>query len=102
MESVSQARRGEAIDGDEAVVRTTLPLDHGRQMPLDYKMHSTGDRWQVYDFSIDGISLVGNYRSQFNKVIRTSSYGDLVAKLKSRQAEFSEPSAGPAGDKTAR
>lgn len=88
---------GEAIDGDQAVVRTMLPLAHGHQMPLDYKMHSTDDRWQVYDVSIDGISLVGNYRAQFNKVIRTSSYGDLVAKLKSRQAGFSEPSAAPAG-----
>jgi len=94
--------RGEAIDGDQAVVKTMLPLDHSRQMPLDYKMQNTDDRWKVYDFSIDGISLVGNYRSQFNKVIRTESYGALVAKLKSRQAEFSDPSAAPIGDKTAR
>jgi phospholipid transport system substrate-binding protein len=92
----------ESIDGDQAVVRTTLPLDHGRQIPLDYKMHNTNDRWRVYDLSIDGISLVGNYRAQFNKVIRTESYGILVAKLKARQAEFSEPSAAPAGVRTAR
>ena len=49
----------------------------------------------VYDISIDGISLVANYRAQFNKVIRTSSYTGLVTKLKPQQAEFSAPSASP-------
>jgi phospholipid transport system substrate-binding protein len=77
----------EKVDGDYAIVRTTLPLGPGREMPIDYRMHSTDDRWQVYDLSIDGISLVGNYRAQFNKIIRTSSYGALVAKFKSLQAE---------------
>ena len=85
--------RGEKVDGDYAVVETTLPFGQGREMPIDYRMHSTGDRWKVYDLSIDGVSLVGNYRSQFNKIIRTSSYEVLIAKFKSNQAEFSSPSA---------
>jgi phospholipid transport system substrate-binding protein len=93
--------RGETVDGDLATVRTSLPLGHGREMPLDYRMHIMDTRWRVYDISIDGISLVGNYRAQFNKVIRTSSYGELVAKLRANRAEFSTPSASPAG-KTAR
>lgn len=80
--------QGEKVDGDYAVVRTTLPLGPGREMPIDYRMHSTDDRWQVYDLSIDGISLVGNYRAQFNKIIRTSSYEALVAKFKSHRTEF--------------
>jgi phospholipid transport system substrate-binding protein len=87
--------RGETVDDDYAVVQTTIPLSNGGKMPLDYRMHNTRDRWQVYDISIDGISLVANYRAQFNKVIRTSSYTGLVAKLKSQQAEFSAPSASP-------
>jgi phospholipid transport system substrate-binding protein len=94
--------RGETIDGDQAVVQTTLFLNHGGEMPLDYRMHNTSDRWQVYDVNIDGISLVGNYRAQFNKIIRSSSYETLVAKLKSRQAEFSTPSAAPSGLKSER
>ena len=84
--------QGERIDGDYAVVRTTLPLSSGNQLPIDYSMHSTDDRWQVYDLSIDGISLVANYRAQFNKIIRTSSYEALVAKFKSHQAELAAPS----------
>jgi phospholipid transport system substrate-binding protein len=87
--------RGETLDDDYAIVQTTIPLSNGSKMPLDYRMHNTRDHWLVYDISIDGISLVANYRAQFNKVIRTSSYTALVTKLKSQQAEFSAPSASP-------
>jgi phospholipid transport system substrate-binding protein len=52
-------------------------------------MHLKGDRWLVYDVEIEGVSLVANYRSQFNKIIRTSSYDELVRKLKTRQGEVS-------------
>ncbi len=94
--------QGETVDDDYAVVRTTIPLPRGNEMPLGYRMHNTSGRWQVYDLSIDGISLAANYRAQFNKIIRTSSYEDLVARLKSNQAEFSAPSASPSGGKAAR
>jgi phospholipid transport system substrate-binding protein len=89
--------QGEQIDGEYAVVRTTLPLSSGREMPIDYRMHRTDDRWQVYDLSIEGISLVANYRAQFNKIIRTSSYEALIAKIKSHQAELAASSAAPGG-----
>jgi phospholipid transport system substrate-binding protein len=87
--------RGETVDGDLASVRTTIPLSNGSEMPLEYRMHTADARWQVYDLSIDGISLVSNYRSQFNKVIRTDSYETLVTRLRSHQAEFS--AAAPSG-----
>jgi phospholipid transport system substrate-binding protein len=87
--------RGETVDGDLASVRTTIPLSNGSEMPLEYRMHTADARWQVYDLSIDGISLVSNYRSQFNKVIRTDSYETLVTRLKSHQTEFS--AAAPSG-----
>ena len=44
-----------------------------------------GDRWVVYDVSVEGVSLVANYRAQFNKVIQTSSYQVLVDKLRSKR-----------------
>ena len=92
----------DVIEGDHAVVRTTLLLGKGSQMALDYRMHRTRDRWQVYDLSIDGISLVASYRSQFNKIVRTDSYEALVARLKSRQVGFAAPAAGPTGGKPGR
>jgi phospholipid transport system substrate-binding protein len=87
---------GETIDGDLAAVRTAIPLSSGKAMPLEYRMHNAGARWQVYDLSIDGISLVSNYRAQFNKIIRIESYETLVTKLQSHQTEFS-PAASPSG-----
>lgn len=80
--------QAETVDGDYAVVQTTIPLTHGDTMPLGYRMRQTGGRWKVYDLSIDGISLVGNYRAQFNRIIRTSSYEDLIASLKANQTQF--------------
>jgi len=94
--------RGETMDAGHAVVQTTVSLSNGSEMPLDYRMHKPRDRWQVYDLSLDGISLVANYRAQFNKIIRTSSYETLVARLKSKQAEFSVPSAASADTRAAR
>ena len=85
--------QGDTVDGGQAVVRTTLALSKGGNMSLDYRMHQPRDRWQVYDINIDGISLVANYRAQFNKIIRTESYEALVVRLKSHQTNFSAPSA---------
>lgn len=90
------------VDGSQAVVQTTLLLGKGGQMSLDYRMHHPRDRWQVYDLSIDGISLVASYRSQFNKIVRTESYEALVARLKSRQVGFAAPAAGQPGGQLAR
>jgi phospholipid transport system substrate-binding protein len=88
--------RGETVDGDTAAVRTAIPLSNGSQMPLEYRMHNADARWQVYDLSIDGISLISNYRAQFNTVIRLESYETLVAKLKSHQTAFA-PASGRSG-----
>ena len=43
-----------------------------------------GDRWVAFDVSIEGGSLVANYRAQFNRIIQTSSYRTLVDKLRSK------------------
>ena len=87
--------RGEQVEGPYATVRTTLPLSSGQEMPIDYRMHNIDDRWRVYDLSVDGVSLVANYRAQINKIIRASSYEDLVAKFRSLQAEVSGSSSTP-------
>src|SRR5580765_1653543 len=79
------AVQGEHLDGEYAVVRTTIPLSSGQELPIDYRMHNIADRWRVYDLTVGGISLVANYRAQFNKIIRASSYEALVARFKSQQ-----------------
>jgi len=79
---------GESIDADGAIVRTRLVTKQGTEIPIDYKMHLRGDRWLVYDVLIEGVSLIANYRTQFNKIITTSSFQELVKKMKTKQEEF--------------
>jgi phospholipid transport system substrate-binding protein len=87
---------GESVDGTQAIVRTKILTKQGTAVPVDYKMLRQRDRWRVYDVVIEGVSLVANYRTQFEKIIQASSYQDLVKKLKtqaaSAAARTSEPS----------
>ena len=77
----------EAVNGDEATVKTALITPRGTSVPVDYRMHLTNGRWLVYDVIIEGVSLVSNYRQQFNKVVVTESYPALVQKMRAKQAE---------------
>jgi phospholipid transport system substrate-binding protein len=79
---------GESIEGEGAVVRTRLVTKQGTEIPIDYRMLRRGDRWLVYDVVIEGVSLISNYRTQFNKIITTSSYEELIKKMKTKQEEF--------------
>jgi len=79
---------GERIDGDLASVATRIITKNGTDVPIDYRLLKKGDRWLVYDVNIEGVSLVSNYRTQFNKIIQTASYNELVQKLKLKQEEL--------------
>lgn len=85
-EKIQYAR--ETLDGDVATVFTKIITKQGQEVPVDYRLLRRGDRWLVYDVSIEGVSLVSNYRTQFNKIIQTSSYAELVKKMKTKQEEF--------------
>ena len=79
---------GDKIEGDTAVVQSKLLTKTGSEVPIEYRMLRKGERWLVYDVVIEGVSLVANYRTQFNKIIQTSSFQDLVKKMKTRQEEL--------------
>ena len=85
---------GETAEGDQAVVRTKIVQKQGSEIPVDYRMHQRDGRWLVYDVVIEGVSLVANYRTQFNKIIQTSSYEELVQKLRSKAMAPAEDSKG--------
>lgn len=76
---------GEAIDDDQATVRTTIKTRQGTQIPVDYLMARNGERWRAYDVAIAGVSLVANYRSQFERIIQKTSYQHLVKQVRERQ-----------------
>ena len=79
------AYAGEAIDGGLATVRTRFVTKQGTELPVDYRMRQRADRWFVYDVSVEGVSLINNYRTQFDKIIQTSSYAELVRKMKAAE-----------------
>lgn len=58
------------------------------EIPLDYRLMNKSNDWRVYDVVVDGVSLVKNYRGQFDKVIHSSSYADLVEKLRKKSDKF--------------
>jgi len=84
---------GDSVDGELATVKTRFTTKKGTEIPVDYRMLRRGDRWLVYDVNVEGVSLVANYRTQFDKIIQTASYQELVAKMKHSQGEgeFSAP-----------
>ena len=77
----------EKIKGKYAMVRTQIVRKDG-VVDVDYKMLKDGDQWLVYDFVIEGVSLIRNYKSQFSKIISTESYAALVSKLSKKVNEL--------------
>ena len=77
----------EKIKGNYAMVRTQIVRKDG-VIDVDYKMLKDNGQWLVYDFVIEGVSLIRNYRSQFSKIISTESYGALVSKLSKKVDEL--------------
>ena len=83
----------ESADGEQATVRTRIVTKSSTEIPVDYRMHRVGDRWLVYDVSIEGVSLVANYRAQFGRIIQASSFRGLVDKLRAKKEEGLEADA---------
>jgi phospholipid transport system substrate-binding protein len=75
---------GETADGGRVMVKTLIVTKQGTAVPVDYRMLAQGDRWRAYDVTIEGVSLVANYRAQFNTIIQRSGYEGLVERLRSR------------------
>lgn len=73
----------ERTEGPYAEVRTRLVSDK-LNIPMDYRLIKKDGDWYAYDIIVDGVSLVRNYRSQFVSIIRSSSYQELVRRLKER------------------
>ena len=88
------AYNGDTIDGETALVKTKIVTKQGTDVPVDYRMLKKSERWLVYDVVIEGVSLINNYRNQFNKIIQTSSYQALVDRMKTKSGELIESAKG--------
>lgn len=75
---------GQTLSDDRATVRTRIVTLRETDVPVDYRLLRHGDHWLVYDMRIEGVSLVENYRVQFNQAMATSSFGNLLKKMEAR------------------
>ena len=80
----------ERLEGDYAEVRTEI-VSEKTEIPIDYRLLGRSGDWFVYDVVADGISLVRNYRSQFDTIIRESGYPELVEELRRKSKESRPP-----------
>jgi phospholipid transport system substrate-binding protein len=87
---------GEVLDGDYATVKSRVFTRRKTETALDYRLHLTEGRWKVYDVVVDGVSMVSTYRNEFNRVIQSSSFEELVDRLR-RKTVAVRPLSGPAG-----
>lgn len=72
-------------------INTTIALHPGEQpIKVDYRVRLVDGNWKVYDVVVDNISLVGNYRNQFNRIINNRGYADLVSALKRKIKELDQ------------
>jgi phospholipid transport system substrate-binding protein len=74
----------EQIDGDRAIVKARITTKNGTAVPIESRLLQRENRWLIYDILVENLSLISNYRSQFDRVIRTTSYDELVKRVKNR------------------
>jgi phospholipid transport system substrate-binding protein len=78
---------GEKQDGNYAEVNSKILTSKGQEFTIDYKTRVVAGEWKVYDVVVENISMVNNFRSQFNRVINNGSYEELIRRLKDKQAD---------------
>ena len=74
----------EKQDDKYSKVQTKFILNTGNEMLVDFNMHNNHGKWKIYDVIIEGVSLVNNYRSQFNNFLINSSSEELIKKIKGK------------------
>lgn len=78
----------EVVRGKRGKVQTNFITSDQKKIVVDFSMRNDGTAWQVYDITIEGVSMVGNYRSQFNSILAKSPFEDLMEKLYKKRDEF--------------
>lgn len=72
------------VDGDYAEVESEMFTRQGRQHFLRFHLVRSDDQWKVYDIMAGNVSLIDNYRSQFQRVLTNSSYEDLIDMIRQK------------------
>jgi phospholipid transport system substrate-binding protein len=78
---------GEQVDGGYSTVSVTIITEKNTEIPVKYRMMKEKERWAIYDVSIEGVSLVNNYRTQFSEFLTNGTIDKLIARLKEKVAQ---------------
>jgi phospholipid transport system substrate-binding protein len=78
---------GEKISGRKAVVETLI-ITSSADIPVDYRLYQKGDQWLVYDVIIEGVSLISNYRSSYQEIMKKEGFDGLLAKMRAKIDEL--------------
>jgi phospholipid transport system substrate-binding protein len=76
----------EIIKDKKAIVKTKIVRENG-EIPMNYRMRLHGKKWKIYDVIIEGVGMVRNYRTQFRKILRKESPGQLIERLEKKNAQ---------------
>lgn len=79
---------GEKVSGRKAVVETLI-ITSSADIPVDYRLYQKGDQWLVYDVIIEGVSLISNYRSSYQEIMKKEGFDGLLAKMRAKIDELS-------------
>ena len=71
-----------------SMVKTTVIMPNTGPISLDFRLLNLNGQWQVYDVLVDGISILNNYRNQFNRIMSSKGYDTLIRDLKSKEASL--------------
>lgn len=78
----------ESVHGSRSKVQTHFITEDGKRIAVDFTMKKTGDNWQIYDVLVEGVSIVSNYRKQFDSMLKRSTFDELITKLKEKGGEL--------------
>ena len=74
----------ESIEKNSAQVDTKIVPGKGEPTSVNYRLHRVGGQWTIYDVVVEDVSIIGNYRSQFNRILTRGSFDDLLNRLKEK------------------
>jgi phospholipid transport system substrate-binding protein len=75
----------ESIENNQAHVKTKIVPDKGEATAVNYRLHRIDGEWKIYDVIVEDISIVVNYRSQFNRILAKGSFDDLLTQLRAKE-----------------
>jgi phospholipid transport system substrate-binding protein len=85
---------GEEIQEDKALVQTKVE-NKSLDVPIEYRLMKKASDWTIYDVSIEGVSLINNYRNQFSRIITSDGYPELIERIKAKLRELRKEQSGP-------